>query len=102
MPLKHFVGEVGTIFRLVLVDELGTVINISDATTKQIKFTAPDDTEATQTAVFTDDGSDGEIEYVTEAGDLDQAGRWKYQAKVIGPSYTYYGEVLAFRVFAVL
>ena len=44
------------------------------------------------------DGTDGKVYYNTIAGDLDEAGLYKLQAKVILPSGTYYTDIYSFKV----
>ena len=79
-------GDIGTILRATLEDS-GTVVDVSTATVKQIKLQKPDGTDVTKTAVFTTDGSDGKIQYVTVADDLDQSGEWKIQGYVEMPNW---------------
>lgn len=93
------IGDVGTIFKIKIVDDDSVAIDISDATTKQIIFLKPGRrASVTQTATFTTDGTDGYIEYQTVADDLDKAGLWKIQGKVIGPTYTNSSETWPFLV----
>jgi hypothetical protein len=61
-------------------------MDISAATTKQIVFVKPDGVEVEQTAAFTTDGTDGQLEYTTQADDLDAAGNWSFYAKVVYPT----------------
>ena len=42
----------------------------------------PSGTISTKTATFVSDGTDGKIHYTTVAGDLDETGMWKIQARV--------------------
>jgi hypothetical protein len=78
-------GDIGTIFRKTIKDQDGVVVNISTATTKELIFTKPDGTQLTKTAVYTTDGTDGKIQYVAVAGDLDLEGKWGYHGHVIIP-----------------
>jgi hypothetical protein len=48
----------------------------------QIKFKKPDDSIVPQTAVLTGDGSDGNMQYTSVDGDLDQDGEWKLQGYI--------------------
>ena len=80
------VEDVGTIFRVTVYDTTSSggtsVADISGATTKQFTFKRPDGTTFTKTVVVTTDGSDGDIQYITESGVLNTAGRWHLQAYV--------------------
>ncbi|NIQ01599.1 MAG: hypothetical protein GWM98_15440 [Nitrospinaceae bacterium] len=77
----------------VTVQENGVAVDISAATTRQIIITKPDRSKLTKTATFVTDGSDGKIQYVTVAGDLDLAGTYSLQAFVITPAGEYYTEI---------
>lgn len=73
-PRQRFTeGEIGRVVTVPpIVDELGVPIDISGATTKVIKFRNRIVSSATLTraAAFVTDGSDGELEVATVAGDL--------------------------------
>lgn len=94
------VGDIGTVFTVVIVDDVtGAAIDISTATTKSIIFQAPNKASTTQTATFTTDGTDGSMFYTTAtAADLNQSGQWKIQGKVIAPTFTNSSEKGAFYV----
>ena len=90
MSNEIHVGDIGTRFRLtILDDDTGSPVDISTATIKRIYMTSPTRELKTFTATFVTDGSDGDIEYyTTSASDLDVAGQWKIQAEVIAPAFT--------------
>lgn len=77
-------GDVGTVFRATLKDG-STVVDHSAATTRQIRFRKPDGDRVVKSASLPagDDGSQGRLEYETTPGDLDQAGYWEWQARII-------------------
>lgn len=83
-------NDEGTAVRLTIYDETNTVVDISTATTKQITFRKPDGTSVTKTASFSSGGTDGRIQYVLVAGDIDQSGRWVVRAYVVLPSGKWY------------
>lgn len=91
------VGDVGTIFRLTIVesDEV-TPVNVSSATVKKIYFMKPDGTKVTKTAVFSTDGTDGKIQYVGIAGDVDQPREWQMQGYVEMTSGKFFSEIKRF------
>ena len=76
-------NNVGTIFRLTFQDCAGSLIDISTATTKEIKFKKPSGTTATKAGTFTTDGSNGKLEYTSESGLLDEITTWQIQGHVI-------------------
>lgn len=97
------VGDVGTAFLLTIKDQDGAIVDISDATTLSVVFTLPDKTSTTKTGETYTDGTDGIVRYVTIAGDLSQAGRWKLQAVVTlpgGDGGTWHSEIHKFAVKA--
>lgn len=87
--LEMIVGDIGGTIRLSVRGGSG-VSDISSATTKEIKLQKPDETVLTKSAVFTTDGTDGLIEYVTVDGDIDQKGDWRVQAHIITPTQDYH------------
>lgn len=87
VPDEIHVGAVGLVFEITVMQNC-TAVDISTATTMQIYFLKNDGvTVLTKTAVFTTDGSDGKMKYVTIAGDLDQVGDWKIQGNIITPTW---------------
>ena len=75
-------NDVGTIFEVTIVDG-GKVVDVSGAAVKEIVFKAPSASSVTKAAAFKSDGSDGVVQYVIAAGDLDEAGFWQIQARVV-------------------
>lgn len=93
------VGDVGTIFRLTIVERDGvTPIDVSAAIVKNILFQKGNGTRVKQNAVNFTDGTDGVIQYASQSGDIDSAGNWQIQGYVELPDGKYYSEVLRFRV----
>lgn len=100
------VGDEGTIIRLKLYDG-DDVVDISPASgqTMQLKFKKPSGTVVAKDAVFTTDGTDGQLQYVTEADSaniLDEAGEWLVQALVEFETGKWHSEKLRFLVRDVL
>jgi hypothetical protein len=92
-------SDIGTIFEIELKDCLN-VLNISTATVKQIIFQKPTGVSVTKTAIFSTDGTDGKIRYVTVSNDLDVVGTWKIQAKVVLPTGTWSSNIDKFKVYS--
>ena len=83
MPANEIhLNDVGTKF-LVTIKDGSSAVNISSASTKEIIIQKPSGTKITATATFDSDGTDGKIYYVTVADDLDEAGSYKLQGKVM-------------------
>jgi hypothetical protein len=96
--------DTGTTFRATIKDGL-SVVDVSSAgggTAKQFYLKGPTGATKTVDASFATDGSDGVIEYITQAGDLDEEGTWRWQAKVELSSGTWKSEIQTFEVEGVL
>ena len=99
MPNEIHQNDVGTRF-LVTVKDDGVLVNVSGATLRQINIRKPDDSILNRPAQIISDwrAVSGVMYYDTVAGDLDEAGQYKLQAKVSIPSGTYYTDVYSFKV----
>ena len=91
-------NDVGTQF-LVTVKDGSSAVNISSATTKQLIIKKPSGTKLTKTATYSTDGADGKIYYNTVADDLDEAGTYKLQGKVVISDGTFYTDITTFKVY---
>ena len=92
------VGDVGTKFRLVIVDKNLNPIDISSATVKKIYFKKGNGSKLAKTGSFLTNGKDGIIEYIAIANDIDIPGRWQMQGRVEMPDGKYYSEIVTFQV----
>lgn len=67
----------------------GSVVDISGATTRQMRFQAPSgavtlvDQDDTPAVTFVTDGTDGKIEYITPALHWAQTDLWRVQGRVV-------------------
>jgi hypothetical protein len=73
------VGDVGVRIKFQVKDSNDAVVDLSIATTKQVKFKKPDGTYVTKSLSNVSDGTDGLVQYITEAGVIDLDGKWKAQ-----------------------
>jgi hypothetical protein len=96
-------NDIGTTFRVTVYDTNsdGTtkVADIQTATTKKMTFKKPNGDTFDRIAVFTSDGSDGQIEYVSVDGDLSPAGNWQLQAYVQTPDGSWRTNSGSFKVY---
>ena len=83
-------NAIGAIIRLTIQED-GVVVDISAVTSKSLVFKKPLGTIVSKTAVFTNSGTDGKLQYVTESGFADEVGIWSVQADIIFPSTGYQG-----------
>ena len=85
-------GAIGVKITITIVecDDAGveTVVDISAATTMEIHYKKPDGSVVGSpwTAAFETDGTDGKLSYTTGSGDLDVAGWWQVQGRVVTPA----------------
>lgn len=95
---KIYVGQIGVLLE---VDTQGTdpdcpPVDWIDATTLEIIMQLPDKTAITLPATL----SGTKLQHLTdEATDLPQAGTYKIQAHVVGPTYDALGETAKFKVY---
>ena len=76
--------NVGDVVRVTIYDPAtDAALDISTATTMELRLRKPDGTTATWSASFVFDGTDGRIYYTTVAGDLDQTGLWYMEARIV-------------------
>lgn len=68
--------------------DTGSVMDLSDATVKNLVFKRPSGETFVKAADYVTDGADGKLKYVTvDADDTMPAGAWRIQAEVVKPDY---------------
>lgn len=83
---KYFIGEYKDIV-LTMIDENGTVVDISTATATSIIFKSKAGVSTTKTGSFYTNGTDGKVKYRTTSSDTWlTAGVWQVYAKLTLPS----------------
>ncbi len=89
-------------FHVLLQDCDGTPLAMDLATTIDIKFIAPDGDTFTKTATYPigGDGSDGVVEVLIAAGELDVVGTWVMQPFVVLPDWSGHLSSIVFKVVA--
>ena len=96
-------NDIGVTIRLTVKDDADqSVIDVSGASTKQILFVDPAGVKSTETAAFSTDGTNGQIEYVSTDGDFSVIGTWKAQAKIVTGLGTYRSKPARFAVHVAL
>ena len=92
------VGDIGLVIRVTIEDD-GSVVDVSSATTKDFYLKRPDGSLLGPLATtFTTDGTDGQIEYATVSGDLSLAGLYDVQVIIVIVAQTNKSEVGHFTV----
>jgi hypothetical protein len=91
-------GDIGVVFKLTVHDQDGLILSLIGATVMQIIFKAPDGALKTMTAVFSTDGSDGNMQYATLGGDLHIDGNWKHQGYIEVNNFKGHTDIVAFKV----
>ena len=97
------IGDIGTVIKVTVQDKdancVLTALDVSTATTREFIFKKPSGDKLTVTATFTTDGTDGQIEYTTVDGDLDEVGEWKIQVYIAFiPGGSWRSEIGSFKV----
>jgi len=92
-------SDIGTRFILTIKDGT-TAVDISDATVKNFLFKSKKSATFTRAASFVTDGTNGQLQYTTVAGDLSETGAWQLQAYVETPAGKWHSDLLAFTVYA--
>tara|TARA_Y100001973_G_C5170882_1_gene319002 strand:+ start:293 stop:598 length:306 start_codon:yes stop_codon:yes gene_type:complete len=90
-------NDVGTKL-LVTVTDNDSAVDISSATSLSIFLKQPDGDVLEKTATINTDGLDGKMYYLTVLGDLDKAGTYKIQGKVVISSGTFFTSISTFKV----
>jgi len=98
MNTPHRVGEVGVVFRATLKDQDGVLVDISAATTLELRFYGPQGQRRQVGAAFPagEDGSQARLEGVTIAGTINEAGIWRWQAHAAGPGFDWFSDDASF------
>ena len=91
-------NDIGTQFLLTVKDG-SSAVDISSATTKQVIIQKPSGDKITANTAFSSDGTDGKMYYNTVAGNLDEAGTYKIQGKVIISDGTFFTDITTFKVY---
>lgn len=83
------VGEIGVPIRIRIESSPGIAEDISSATSLEIFLRDPSgNISSPYAASFVTDGTDGEFEYLTESGVLDEAGKWRFWGRVVTDTQT--------------
>lgn len=90
-------NDVGTLI-LITIKEGSAAVDISSATVQQFDFKKKDGTTFTVDTQFFTDGTDGVMEYITLAGDIDQVGKWSVQPYLEMPNWQGHTQKVDFRV----
>lgn len=97
MASEIHVNDVGTRFLITVKDD-GEIVNISGVPSISLIFKKPDDSIIYRSGLLFTNGVDGKVYYDTVAGDLDEAGYYKLQGRVVLTSGTFYTDIHTFQV----
>ena len=99
---KVFIGDTGTNIILTIKNQDDTVIDVSTATTHEIKMRRAAGTKVTKTSSFTTDGTDGKIQFTSLATDFSVRGVYKFQAHIVDGGADYHTTIYEQEVFETL
>lgn len=91
-------NDIGTQFIAQVVDQDNNIVDISTASQLQMIFKKPSGIKVAQSGVLYTNGTDGKMEYITQANDLNEHGLWKLQGYVVNPSGAWYSDQFTFPV----
>ena len=100
MASEIHLDDIGTRFLMTVKDDgnLANISGIDGESVYQVNFRKPSDTVINRVPTLIDFGVSGAMYYDAVAGDLDEAGHYKLQAKVVIPSGTFYTDIYTFKV----
>ncbi len=93
------VGDVGVALQSQIRDENDNIIDLNGATSLLIVLELPNEVIITKTPAYVTDGTDGWLQYITQAGDLSKAGTWKIQVYVTMLSGIVHSDITRFKVY---
>jgi hypothetical protein len=93
------IGDVGTAIILEILED-GAPLEIPADAVKKIWVRKPGGLAAEWDATLVTDGTDGKIQYITEADDLDTVGAWRVQGHVEFGGGKWSSSIGTFQVFA--
>lgn len=93
------VGDVGVSFEYTITQDDGVVLDLSDASLIQLIFYRPNIEPLIVTPFLVTDGTDGRIQYLSEAGDINVRGLWQVQVYVEIGSGAFYSKIEDFTVY---
>jgi hypothetical protein len=82
------VGDEGVDLVITFTDLAGTALELREQDTYYVRLRYPDGTSVDFGAHLLNDGADGKVVYTTGVDDLDQAGQYVIQGKMIKDGYT--------------
>lgn len=93
-------NAVGLTMTLTVKDEEGNALNLTGATTTEIRLKPPQGYPITKSASVVQPATSGKVRYVTEAGVLGVPGKWRAQAFVAVGGNEYFSTTIEFTVGA--
>lgn len=73
-------------------------LDISASSVKELIFRRADGSTITKTAIFVTDGTDGALQWTSEAGDVEPWGTYSVQPNIVMPGFTGRGQRVRFEV----
>jgi hypothetical protein len=91
-------NDIGTAFRITIIDENSVAVPLTISDTLYIIFKKPNDDVLQKTATIYS-ANEGIIEYITIDGDLNQTGPWKIQGYIRQGADEFYSSISSFKVW---
>jgi len=99
MKARVHKANIGTAIQFTIVDQDGAAVDLTGNTSLQIIAIAPSTARKVWTATVVGLPTFGVMQFVTTlASDIDEAGAWKLQPRVVIPSGNFWGDVLSVKI----
>jgi hypothetical protein len=93
-------GDDGVVL-VITVKEDGSAVNLSAATSLQIRLRKPDGTTVAEAATLTTDGSNGQLQCSIDGDEVDVLGVWEARPHFTLGAWTGHGSAVKFTVLRV-
>lgn len=99
MCSEIYVGDYGTALRATIYDQNGAIVDLSISSNIIFNLEKPDGSIISVPATFVTDGTNGQVQYITEPGDIDMVGHWRLQAVVFYSIREWHSSIYTFKVY---
>lgn len=92
-------NDIGTAFTVSVYDETDSLVDLTPYSGNiSFLFSKPDNTLIERNGVITYTGASGITHYTSQSGDINVAGLWQLQCKLVNSPSQFYTDIYEFRV----
>jgi len=99
MAAELHVGDIGTEIQALILDQAETIVDLSGATVLQYILYKPSKTIVELNCSLVNDGTDGLMEFITDASTLNEAGFYSLQGYIEVSTNKWHTDTIKFRVY---